>query len=169
MGDLLARGSAILSVCELYRWRLERVIGDGPTAAILGVNPSTADAEIDDQTIRKDMGFARRLGWGRIIKGNKFAFRAKDVRALRTAADPIGAENDAHLEAIMRGADVVVAAWGPLAKLPPNLRGRWKAVVAIAERVGKPLMCWGTAQDGQPRHPLVLAYDTPLEPWRGGA
>ena len=164
--DLLLSRSALLSDCGTYRWRLERDLGtDGVVAAILGVNPSTANAEIDDQTIRKDMGFARRLGWRKIIKGNKFAFRATDVNALKTARDPVGRENDDHLRSIMRDADVVVAAWGPLTKLPRHLRTRWQAVASIADEIGKPLMCWGTAQDGQPRHPLMLAYETPLVAW----
>lgn len=164
--NLFFQKSAIISPCGLYRTRLEREIsGDGLVAAIIGVNPSKADAEIDDATIRKDMGFARRFGWRKIIKGNKFAYRATDVRVLRDVADPIGPHNDAALEAMMREADIVVAAWGPLAKLPPNLRSRWLDVVAIADRIGKPLHCFGTAKDGQPRHTLMLSYDTPLLPW----
>ena len=165
-----ARGSAVLSRCGLFRYRLERLVSDdGPVAAIIGVNPSTADAFVNDQTIRKDMGFAARLGWSRIIKGNLFAFRATDVRALRDAKDPIGPENDAHLSQIMRDADVIVAAWGPKAKLPPALRNRYRRILTIADSIGKPLMCWGCSQDGSPRHPLMLAYSTPLELWHRGA
>lgn len=163
---LFETGSAVISPCGLYRSRLERVIGgDGPVAAILGVNPSTADATVNDATIRKDMGFARRHGWSRIIKGNKFEYRATDVKVLRTVADPVGPDADAHLASIMRDADVVVAAWGPLAKLPPQLRTRWRRVVKIANEVGCDLMCFGTAQDGQPLHTLMLSYETPLIRW----
>lgn len=158
--------SAIISPCGLFRYRLEREIADkGIIAAILGVNPSKADAEIDDQTIRKDCGFGRRLGWRKIIKGNKFAFRATDVDELRTAVDPIGPLNASHLWRIMADADIVIAAWGPLTKLPRSLRPHWLSVVAIAQQLKKPLHCFGTAQDGQPRHTLMLAYDTPLVLW----
>lgn len=116
--------SAIISPCGLYRTRLERDLGrPGPIVAILGVNPSTADATTNDATIRKDIGFGARHGWGRLIKGNKFAYRATDVKVLRSVADPVGPDNDAHLEAIMRDADIVIAAWGPLSKLPTPLRG----------------------------------------------
>jgi hypothetical protein len=146
--------------------RLERELAsEGIAVAIIGVNPSTADADTDDQTIRKDMGFGRRLGWRKIIKGNKFAFRATDVKALRTAPDPIGPENDAHLAQIMRDADIVIAAWGPLAKLPVRLRSRWRAVVKIARSAGKPMYCFGRANDDHPRHTLMLPYDTPLTQW----
>lgn len=168
MSDLLTRGSAIFSECKSYRYRLERDLGrDGPTAMILGVNPSLAGAEVNDQTIRKDIGFAERFGWGRIIKGNKFAHVAQDVTELRRLgfASAVGPDNDTHLEQMMRDSDVHVVAWGPLSKLPPHLRHRWKAVVAIADRVGCKLMCLTTAKDGHPRHTLMLAYDTPLTLW----
>lgn len=159
--------SAVISPCGLYRYRLERrgLSGGGAVAWIM-VNPSTADATQDDATIRKVVGFTERLGGGWAIVGNKFAYRATDVRELRTAKDPRGPENDAHLEQIMREAPLVIAAWGPLAKLPDVLRRRWRTVCAMADRAGVELMCLGTAQDGQPRHPLMLAYDTPLTPWK---
>jgi len=167
VSDLLPRGSAILSDCGTYRYRLERDIGrfGNSSLAFIMVNPSTADATADDATIRKCMGFAERNGFGRLIVGNKFAFRATDVRALIKADNAIGPDNDAHLEQIARDADLLVAAWGPLSKLPRWLRSRWYAIAAIADRVGKPLHCFGTAQDGHPRHPLMLAYDTSLVEW----
>lgn len=160
-------GAAVISPCGLYRYRLERhgLSGAGAVAWIM-VNPSTADAARDDATIRKVVGFTERLGGGWAIVGNKFAYRATDVRELRPAPDPRGPENDAHLERIMQEAPLVIAAWGPLAKLPAHLRRRWRTVCAIADRAGAKLMCFGTAQDGQPRHPLMLAYDTPLVEWR---
>ncbi len=91
--------------------------------------------------------------------------RAKDVGALQTCADPRGPENNTHLEAIMRAAPVVIAAWGPTSKLPPHLRKRWKTVAAMATKLGVTLHCLGTAKDGQPLHPLMLAANTPLAPW----
>lgn len=161
--------SAIFSDCRLYRLELRRQVDPllgGPTAALIGVNPSIAGAEANDQTIRKDIGFARLHGWGQIIKVNKFARIATDVRQLAAVGDPVGPENDRYIEAAMREADVVIPCWGPLAKLPKRLRGRWTEIVAMADWVGKPLMCFGTANDGQPRHTLMLAYATPLVPWK---
>ncbi len=159
--------SAIVSDDQLYRYRLERDLGrSGKVAACIMVNPSTADGVADDHTIRKWLGFASRLGIGRIIVGNKFAWRATDITALSVAADPVGPENDKHLEQIMRDADLHIVAWGRLNKLPAGLRSRWLAVVGIAERVGCSLFCLKTLKDGHPRHPLTLAYETPLVPWR---
>lgn len=164
--DLLLARDARLSADGVYRYRLERSLSrDGLTLAVGMVNPSTADASVDDPTIRRVVGFADRMGAQRVIVWNKFAFRATDVKELRTARDPIGPDNDAEIETALREASVHVVAWGPLAKLPPALRGRWRKVAAIAERLGCDLMCWGTAKDGHPRHPLMLAYDTPLVKW----
>lgn len=163
----VGRVSAVFSPCRTWRYRLDRDLGhDGPFVAILGVNPSDAGETANDQTIRKDIGFARRLGWGGIIKGNLFGFVSKDIKGLRAAPDPRGPENDAYLRQIMVEAHQVVAAWGPTAKLPPHLRKRWTTVAKIADDLGVPLYCFGTAQDGQPRHTLMLAYDTPLIEWK---
>lgn len=159
--------SAVISSCETYRYRLERDLGvEGKTAAFIMVNPSTADGTQDDATIRKLIGFSKRLGFGRFIVGNKFAYRATDVSELKTAADPVGPENDQHLQQIIAAADIVIAAWGPLAKLPKNRRSRWNFVDHLALSLEKPLHCLGTAKDGHPRHPLMLGYDTPLMEWR---
>lgn len=165
-GEFAIERSAVISACGLFRLRLDRrIAAGGKVMALLGVNPSKADGDVDDHTVRKGYGFSRLHGVGKLIMGNKFAFRATDVDELKTAADPIGPECDAHLEQIMRDADFVVAAWGPLAKLPRHLRERWRDVAIIADRVGKPLHCFGVAQDGHPRHPLMLAYNTPLTLW----
>lgn len=159
---------AILSTCFQYRYRLERevdpLLGD-KTVAFVMVNPSTADAVEDDATIRKVIGFARRMGARRVLVGNLFAYRATDIRALRTAPDPVGPENDAHLHRILSDADVCVAAWGASAKLPPNLRRRWARFHDMATAAGVPLMCLGTASDGHPLHPLMLGYERPVIEW----
>ena len=153
---------------DCYRLRLDREVDpllDGKVAALCGVNPSKAGAEANDHTIRKDIGFSRVHGWKRFIKINKFAHVATDVRELVGVVDPVGPDNDAYIEAAIREADIFVPCWGPLSKLPKHLRSRWLEVVAIAQSVGKPIYCFGTAKDGQPLHTLTLAYSTPLVPW----
>lgn len=161
--DLLVRRSAVISLCGRYRYRLDREIGSGPTVAGIMVNPSTADGDTDDATIRKWLGFGARRGWGRIVIGNLFALRSTDIAGLRAADDPIGPENDAALRSMLAAADIVIAAWGASAKLPSHLRRRWRDVPWPP---GQPIECWGTAADGHPLHPLMLAYATPLQYWR---
>ncbi len=165
MSDLFATSSAILSPCGAYRYRLERQSRGSGTTVVVMVNPSTADAEQDDATIRKLKGFGERHAWGRIVVGNLFAFRATDVRALASASDPVGPKNDHHLRMMMLNADRIILAWGPVTKVPARLRNRWREVwrrmpAAIQpESIGTPAKC------GHPRHPLMLAYAEPIVPW----
>jgi hypothetical protein len=157
--------SAILSTCGTYRYRLERdVLKEGIVAALFGVNPSTADATANDATIRKDIGFAYLNGWRRIIKGNVFAYRATDVRMLASAANPVGPDNDAHLTQIMADADVLIPCWGSINKVPPRLRPEFKRLLTRLVACGKPVLTFGMTKDGDPKHPLMLAYRTPITP-----
>ena len=158
--------SAIISNCGQYRYRLERnTVGDGATAVIM-VNPSTADATENDATIRKLIGFGQRHRWGRLIVGNLFAYRATDVRELGAASDPIGPDNDDHLFRILAESDQAICAWGPLAKQPRGQRNRFLNVLTIIERAGlDPYHIGPLTKDGQPRHPLMLAYDSPVSIW----
>lgn len=158
--------SAILSPCGLFRYRLEREIdptGRG-VVALIGVNPSTADATINDHTIRKDMGFARKHGWQRIIKGNVFAFRATDVNQLARVADPVGPDNDKHLAQIIHDADMLIPCWGRIDKVPATLRNDFSDILNMLRDSGKPVMTFGLTAGGDPRHPLMLPYSTLLQP-----
>ncbi len=167
MTDTLNLGdSAVLSECGTYRYRLDRHVGAGSDVyAFFGVNPSTADASIDDATVRKWRGFSKRLGASRFIVGNAFAYRATDVRTLREAPFPIGPEWRGHMDRIIAEADVLVPCWGSSKKLPPQLWDHLTTVTGLLMAPGKPLMCWGMTKSGDPRHPLMLGYDTPLVPY----
>lgn len=156
--------SAVISDCGRYRYRLEREgVGEGATLVVM-VNPSTADASADDATIRKLRGFGERNKWGRLMVGNLYAFRATDVRHLASTEDPVGPDNDAHLQSMLSEADRIVCAWGPIKKQPRAYQGlRWRKLVSLASR---PLYCIGeTAQCGHPKHPLMLSYALPIVRW----
>ena len=156
--------SAVLSPCKRYRYRLDRRVGSsGPVYAFFGINPSTADADIDDATVRKWRGFCQRLGASRFIVGNVFAWRATDVRDLKSAPDPVGPEWQRHTQQIVAAADVLVPCWGSSTKVPPLLRHRIAGLSEFLLDSGKPVMCWGKTASGDPKHPLMLAYTTPLE------
>lgn len=169
--------SAILSPCSLYRYRLERTlrrgtlleaepgIYEGQVFAFVGVNPSTADASINDQTVEKWIGFVTRWGGSRFIVGNVFAYRETDVDRLAAVTDPVGPENIEHLRAIVSAADIVVPCWGSRAKLPKRLHWFLDATKVLLCESGKPLRTLGLTASGDPKHPLMLGYKTPLTPW----
>lgn len=158
--------SAIISDCGTYRYELTRpTFRDGPIVSVFMVNPSTADWAVNDATIRKLLGFGKRLGWGELIVGNIFAFRATDINALRTATDPVGPLNHGHLLSIMLRSQMSIVAWGTLGKLPKELRDEWRVVANMARALNRKLLCWGTCNDGHPRHPVMIGYDNELIHW----
>lgn len=162
--------SAIFSTCGLYRFRLERDVQlHGIVTALFGVNPSTAGETINDATIRKDIGFGKVNGWRRIIKGNVFPFRATDVRELRGVKDHKLAENAEHLLRIAADADLLIPCWGSRDKLPRELHEKLQWTLDILRSTGKPMVHFGLTASGDPKHPLMLGYDTPLTDFRAAA
>lgn len=165
-----AHGSAVLSPCGLYRYCLSRrVTASNRTATFIMLNPSTADADNDDPTIQRCIGFARAWGCGRLLVANIFAFRATKPTDMLAASDPIGPDNDraildAALEASLSGGPVICA-WGAHGKY----RDRDRDVLAnLAAASIEPMSLGETAQN-LPRHPLYLRGDCRPLPYAGRA
>jgi hypothetical protein len=155
--------SAIISPCGAFRYRLEREVqSEGKVFAYFGVNPSTADASIDDHTVKKWRGFSEIHSVSRFIVGNVFAYRSTDVEALRLAVDPVGPDNAEHLLAIAADADVLVPCWGRRKKIPRTLWPHLGQTLELLRSTGKPIMVFGLTKSGDPVHPQMLAYTTPL-------
>lgn len=154
--------SAVISNCGMYRYQLRRNVQNyGFNACVVMVNPSTADAEADDATIRKVKGFAKGFQWANFTVVNLFAYRATDINELKTASEPIGPLNDGYiLDASLRS-DITLVAWGSTSKLPPRLRDRWRNVVSLLTNP----YCLGVCADGHPKHPLMLGYATQMTRW----
>jgi hypothetical protein len=158
--------SALLSECGLYRHRLERQIADaGPVFVFIGVNPSTATADVEDQTTMKWRGFVSRWGGSRYIAVNLFDYRATDVNELARVERPRSAASDDALRAAIAAGDQVVPCWGDRGKLPPRLRPRVETVKTILRECGKPVRVLGLTKGGDPKHPLMLGYSTELQDW----
>lgn len=156
--DLFGYRGATLSRCGGYRYTLWRIWDESlPAVMFIGLNPSTADAEEDDPTIRRMIGFARRWHYGRIMVGNLFAWRSTDPAGLSAAEDPVGCYNDHALMAMAEKAAVVVAAWG----VGGFRQGRDKQVRDLLPD----LYHLGLTKDGYPRHPLYVPGDRQLTHW----
>lgn len=164
--DLLQQSSAVISPCGTWRYRLDRdVQPEGLVIAFFGVNGSTATGDEEDQTTRKWRGFTLRNGGRRYIAGNPFGYRATDVRELANAVDPVGPENGHYLREIIAEADVLVPCWGSTIKVPPRLRHHFPALLQLLFDTGKPVKVFGFTATCDPKHPLMLGYDTPLTEW----
>ena len=154
--------SAIISPCGSYRYTLHRKLSDNAEVALfIMLNPSTADAQLDDPTIRRCMGFAAREGCGSLTVVNLYAFRATNPKALLTAPNPIGPDNDRHIqEQLQRTREVggiVVAAWGAFPMAVERAR-------AVVKQFG-PFQCLGVTKAGAPSHPLYLNGNAALRPY----
>ena len=153
---------AELSDCGHYRYLLWREWDVWPPLGWIMLNPSTADAREDDPTIRRCIGFAKRDGYGGIRVVNLYSFRATNPKMLARAVDPIGKDGDpwGWLQPGVRVSDVVLA-WGSVSK---EATRRARNVLSRSEANVR-LFCLGTTRNGQPRHPLYIAGDTPLRPY----
>lgn len=158
---------AEISADGRYRYRLDReVAATGCVVAFFGVNPSRADHEIEDPTSRKWKVFARQLGARIYIAGNPFALRSHDVKELAVAAEPVGWMNEWYLQQIMTEADILVPCWGSRDKIPKHLRHHLDNLRSLIMAQGKPVKIFGLTASGDPKHPLMLGYNTPLTDWR---
>lgn len=151
---------AILSPDWRYRYTLTRAWGS-QTDPVLWVmlNPSTADHQVDDPTIRRCISFSQRLGFDAMVVVNLYALRATDPKELWLAEDPVGERNDYWISWAVAATTMTIAAWGANAR---------------QDRVDqvRPLLCntWtlGLTKLGAPRHPLYLPKTAPLASWSEG-
>lgn len=162
MSDMVR--DATISDDGLYRYDLTRKWADGPTALFIMLNPSTADAEFDDPTIRRCIGFATREGCGSLTVVNLYGFRATNPDDLWRADDPVGPENDNFLRASLAVATEygwpVIAAWGAHGK--PHRVYKVKQMHGMARA-----QCLAHTKTGAPGHPLYIRADAPLMPLGG--
>lgn len=141
--------SATFSDDYLYRYTLtRRWARSAGFATFVMLNPSTADAEMDDPTIRRCIGFARSWGLGGLVVVNLYALRSTDPKGLWKVADPVGPDNDAHLERTAGEAEVIVASWGANAR--PDRVDHVLTLPGMDR-----LQCLGTTLAGAPKHPLA--------------
>jgi hypothetical protein len=159
--------SAVISECGKYRYSLERGMPGFRAMHWIMLNPSTADANTDDPTIRKCVGFARHHGCARITVHNLFAVRATDPREMLKHSDPVGPENWMHVEKMLKGASIanerVICAWGSHGKF----MDQDETVMGWIENANIKPLCFGYCSNGTPRHPLMLAYSTPMAMYKG--
>lgn len=187
MTDLLMKRGATISPCGKYRyllWREWRGIGsrehwrwygakdgDGeelgqPKACLfIMLNPSTADGEQDDPTIRRCVGFARAWKFDRLEVVNLFAYRATDPQALlrlRHDEDPVGVRNSNYVTAAAVDAGRIICAWGA------HGRHLDQDETLLGWLPGdRPCHALGLTKEGAPRHPLYAPADATLIEYRG--
>ena len=161
---------AVLSDCGKYRYRLERLAGKvtkHPAATFLMLNPSTADAETDDPTIRKCWKFTQRWMFQRMVVVNLFGLRATDPRNLPVHRDPVGPHNLKFVRQALHDArdagSPVICAWG--CSMPKPLRWHAQTVQSLIQSIGGDIRALRLNPQRQPWHPLYLPDRTDPEPY----
>ena len=152
---LFINKTANFSSCRKYRYSLSRIWDKQKKFVLfIGLNPSTADEEVDDPTIRRCSGYVQKWGYGGFIMVNLFAYRTTLPSNLKKVKYPVGRDNDKYIVKLSKKADITVAAWGNNG----NLYRRDKQVLSLVPN----LMCLKVNKSGQPAHPLYLKKDLKL-------
>jgi hypothetical protein len=152
--------TAVISRCKKYRYWLERDTGI-PTKSdcvFIMLNPSTADATLDDPTIRRCRGFAERFQCRKLVVVNLFAYRATKPVDLYATKDPVGPLNNRYLAEALELPGIKLCGWGAN---PVHGRDGWIKKMAAWKTIN--LCCLGKTQKGAPKHPLYLPALAPLE------
>lgn len=158
-----ANRDALVTPCGVFRyWLMRRWSGCRPMLLFVMLNPSTADADTDDPTIRRCAHFAMMHEYGGFYVVNLFAFRATKPADLRRGGYQVGPDNDAHTERLLAECPEVCVAWGA------NAAGleRPQVVLPMIRRAGRQPLCLAITSSGYPQHPLMLPKDCRLRPFQ---
>jgi hypothetical protein len=175
MLDLLTgpiTSDALISPCGKYRYWLTRRWGQGKLLPYIMLNPSTADALKDDQTVRRCMFFARRLGYDGILVLNLYAFRATQPKDLEAAAaagvNVVGPENLRWVEELTKDSMEVVLAWGGMTFKEMDHHG--EVILATLSALPRDVtyLCLGATANESPRHPSRLGNEARFEEYLPG-
>lgn len=150
----------VISTCGTYRYRLHRWLGqegrDSGQVCFVMLNPSTADAQNDDPTIRRCKGFA--AGYRSLAVVNLYAFRSAYPADLKRAAFPVGDDNNYWISDTLEESDLIICAWGqcgPIKERPAQI------VTLLAPHMDR-VRVLGYTKGGEPRHPLYMSKGAPL-------
>lgn len=137
---------------KIYRYQLWRIWDESkPLVAFIGLNPSTADANEEDPTLKRCIRFAESWGYGGVYMINLFALKSPKPDALYEGTlDIIGEENNQHIQNVLGKVEKVICAWGNHG----ILRNRHKEVLKMIAKAKPHYLKLNMS--GQPAHPLYL-------------
>lgn len=142
-----------------YRYRLWRIWNhDKPLVCYVMLNPSHATDETSDNTMTRAAKAAAMLGFGGMLIVNLFAIRSADPSIIEAHPNPVGPENDHHIQAAVSEAEAVIAAWGGAGSTTHRERAK-----AVVDRIDHDLYALVLTEGGHPHHPARLSYDS-VEP-----
>ena len=141
---------ALISPCGAFRYVLTRIWAPPPWILFIGLNPSTADAQVDDPTVRWWRSYAKKKDFGGYLAVNLFAFRATDPKDLEASGYLIGPDNDSAIAQAAEQCELVIGCWGSSGGDPATERA-----LQLPLRKDRYVFSLGENTDGNPRHPMA--------------
>lgn len=142
--------------------------GDNPLICI-GINPSTAEPDNLDNTLKSVERIAKVNGYDSFIMFNVYAQRATKPDDMDLQLnEALHRENMAAFEYILslykEEKPSVWAAWGTIVEMRPYLKDCLRDMVEISKKYGARWYSSGAvSKKGHPHHPLYLKKDSPLD------
>jgi hypothetical protein len=167
----IVRGASI-SPCDRYRYSLSRTWPGRPDRMLLFVmlNPSTADHEVDDPTVRRCMAYATSHGFGSLEVVNLFPFRTSSPRVLWATPEAkrlgMGMRGNAAISSRAARAAEIIAAWGGDGRRPALAKRADEVELLLRHNARVPIMALRTTMTGTPGHPLYVPGPWRPSPWR---
>lgn len=164
--SLVEAGPAGFSADRSYRYWLRRDWSPGSRRVMwIGLNPSTADEQTLDPTLRRVARYSRDWGYDGFVMTNLFAYRATKPTEMMKQEDPVGPDNNAWLRDLAQTSPLVICAWGTHG----IYRDRGQQVLDLMREAGchTKLHCLKLVASGEPGHPLYLplaAHPIPYPP-----
>lgn len=146
MTEYLEKG-AEFSECGKYRYVLRRIWDTNlPFVMCVGLNPSTANSDDDDRTIRNLCDLLSKSGYGGLFMMNLFALISSEPNDLRACPDPLK-DNDIWIHSIASRCDDIIFCWGSF----KQAEYRAKKLISLFPKA----LCLGKTSNGKPIHPLA--------------
>ncbi len=172
--------NAFFSLSRKYRYRLTRKLSESNKRIIfIGLNPSTANAENNDSTLRRLINFSNSWGYGSLVVINLFARVSISPKFLKSSSNPIGHHNNFELKSKIIGwsqdefSDLWLG-WGAHGSFMKRDREILKEVRKFSLKKienfpkAKMPLAIGLTKSGSPRHPLYMhssSYLTAFKLW----
>ncbi len=152
--------SASFSARREHRYSLIRIWNPngGKILPWIGLNPSKADENENDRTIRRCISFSQKNGYDGLVMLNLFSLVSTKPKAAIANPEHNSPENDFHLKIHLWQNTKAVICWGNSVK---NLKGKDLKVLKL---IKKPL-CLGINKDSTPKHPLYINRNIKFKPY----
>ena len=146
---------AKFSIDKKHRYELSRH-WDLSKSDILFImlNPSIANEDIDDPTIKRLISFTREFKHGGFFVANLFTYITPYSKTLDTSIG-LTKQNLKTIKNLVNKVDEVIYAWGNSIKEPQELKN-----------LVKNPKCFGKNLNGTPKHPLYLSSNSKLIKFR---